>query len=209
MAQRFDVQEAPVGGKADLPQGGQIAKRRTNLEIVGVVDGGFGPKRLSVFVVLLDLGLFVLHVKRGDDALGEHAATKPARGAAGDSAIEDQLHLIGPPKVEIPANHLFEETLAGQRPIEDLNQRELGLQDREMVPIPSLAMRRGEGMRNSTEPLAEDRVDLGRVKGVGNSLHAGGASLERMPLSSGSNGTSRCVSCRFNHSCPFRQSFAG
>ena len=36
-----------------------------------------------------------------------------------------------------------------------------------------------------------------------------GASLARIPWSNGSNGTSRCASCRFNHSCPFRQSFAG
>jgi hypothetical protein len=30
VAQRFDAQQAPVGGKADLPQGGQIAERPTN-----------------------------------------------------------------------------------------------------------------------------------------------------------------------------------
>ena len=32
VAQRFDAQQAPVGSKADLPQGGQIAERATDLE---------------------------------------------------------------------------------------------------------------------------------------------------------------------------------
>jgi hypothetical protein len=45
VAQVFEAQEASVGGKADLPQGGQIAERTTNLEVVGVVD--LGAKALS------------------------------------------------------------------------------------------------------------------------------------------------------------------
>lgn len=56
VAQRFDAQEAPVGGKADLPQGGQIAERTTNGKVVSIVDGGFGAKGLAFCVVLLDLG---------------------------------------------------------------------------------------------------------------------------------------------------------
>ena len=54
VAQVFDAQEASVGGKADLPQRGQIAQSPTDLEVVGVVDGGFGAERLAFFVVLLD-----------------------------------------------------------------------------------------------------------------------------------------------------------
>ena len=38
VAQVFDAQEASVGGKADLPQRGQIAKSPTDLEVVRVVD---------------------------------------------------------------------------------------------------------------------------------------------------------------------------
>src|SRR3989454_10264004 len=58
VAQMFDAQEAPVGGKADLPQGGQIVERTTDLEVIRVVDGGLGAKGLPFFVVLLDLGFF-------------------------------------------------------------------------------------------------------------------------------------------------------
>ena len=173
VAQLFDAQEASVGGKADLPQGGQIAERATDLEIVRVVDGGFGPERLAFFVVLLDLGLLVLHVERGNDAFGQDARAKAAGGPARDASVEDQLHLVRTAEVEIFSDDFFEETAAGERPIEDLGQRKLCLQDREMVPIARSAVRGREGMREAPEPLAEDRVDLGRVERIGNPLHTG------------------------------------
>ena len=161
-------------------------------------------------MVLLDLGFLVLDVQRGHDALGQHAGAEAPGRAARDAPIEDQLHLIGTAEVEILADDLFEETAAGQRPIEDLGQRELGLQDRELIPIAGGAVRRGEGMRESAQPFAKDGVDLGGVQRVGDPLHAG-----RARRSSGCHcpaartAPSRCVSWRFNHSCPFRQSFAG
>jgi len=43
VAESLDVQQASVGGKADLPQGGQIGQPFADGEVVGVVDGGFGP----------------------------------------------------------------------------------------------------------------------------------------------------------------------
>ncbi len=51
VAQIFDAQQASVGGKADLPQRGQIAKSPTDLEVIGVVDGRFRPERLAFFVI--------------------------------------------------------------------------------------------------------------------------------------------------------------
>jgi hypothetical protein len=38
----LDAQQAPVGGKADLPEGGQIGQPFPDDEVVGVVDGGLG-----------------------------------------------------------------------------------------------------------------------------------------------------------------------
>jgi hypothetical protein len=55
VAQRFDAQQASVGRGADLPQRGQIAERMTHLEVIGVVDRGFGAKGLSFIVELLVL----------------------------------------------------------------------------------------------------------------------------------------------------------
>ena len=55
--------------------------------------------------------------------------------------IEDQLHLIGAAEVEILADDLLEEAAAGDGPIEHLGQRELGLQDRELIAIAGGAVR--------------------------------------------------------------------
>ena len=54
VAQMFDAQETSVGGKADLPQGGQIEESPTDFKVVRIVDRRFGPEGLTFFVVLLD-----------------------------------------------------------------------------------------------------------------------------------------------------------
>ena len=56
VAESLDAQQAPVGGVADLPQGGQIGQSFPDPEIAGVVDGGFGAQGFSFLVVLLDGG---------------------------------------------------------------------------------------------------------------------------------------------------------
>ena len=83
VAQMFDAQQASVGGKADLPQGGQIAQSPTDLEVVGVVDRGFGAERLTFFVVLLDPGLLVVDVEGGEDAFGQDRGCGRVRASAG------------------------------------------------------------------------------------------------------------------------------
>jgi hypothetical protein len=172
VAKIFDAQEASVGGKADLPQGGQIAERTTNLEVIGVVDGGFGAKGLPFFVVLLDLGFLVLDVEGRHDALGENARAEAPRCASRDTPLEDQLHLIRTAEVEILSHDFFEEAAPGDWPIEDLREGELRLEDRELVPIARLPMGGREGMRQAAEPLAKDRIDLVGCEGIGDLLDA-------------------------------------
>ena len=120
VAQVFDAQQAPVGGEADLPQCGQIDESPADGEVVGIVDGGFGPQGLTFFVVLLDLGFLVLDMERGDHALGEDPGAKRAGRPAGDAAVEDQLHSIGASDVEILPNDFFKETPAGVGPVQHL-----------------------------------------------------------------------------------------
>ncbi len=43
VADGLDAQQAPVGGEADLLQGGQICQSFPDPEIVGVVDRRLGP----------------------------------------------------------------------------------------------------------------------------------------------------------------------
>src|SRR5207247_8273832 len=94
--------------------------------------------------------------------------------AARDASIKDQLHLVRTTDVEILAHHFFEETAARERPIEDLGQRELGLEDRELIPIAGGTVRAGEGMGEAPEPLANDGVDLRGIELGGDLLDTGG-----------------------------------
>jgi len=43
MAESLDVEQTSVGGKADLPQRGQVGQPFPDPEVAGVVDGGLGP----------------------------------------------------------------------------------------------------------------------------------------------------------------------
>jgi hypothetical protein len=60
VAESLDAEQAPVGGKADLPQRGQVSQPFTNSEIAGVVDGGLGPSCPAVLVILLNCGVLVV-----------------------------------------------------------------------------------------------------------------------------------------------------
>ncbi len=146
VAQIFDAQQASVGGKADLPQRGQIAKSPTDLEVIGVVDGSFRPERLAFFVVLLDARFLVVDVERRDDTFSEDPGAELAGRLPRDAAIEDQLHLIGPAEIEILAHHFFEEAAPGTWSIEDLGQGEFRLEDRQLIAVAGGAVGGGEGM---------------------------------------------------------------
>ena len=61
---------------------------------------------------------------------------------ADDPAVEDQLHLVGAAEVEVLADHLLEEQAAVHRPVEHLGERELGLQDRDVVAVAGLPVGR-------------------------------------------------------------------
>ena len=77
-----------------------------------------------------------------------------------DAPLEDQLHLIRPAQVEVLANHLLEEDAATQRPVQDLGQRELGLEDRYVVAIAGQTIRGGKRMGQQPQPLPQQRIDL-------------------------------------------------
>jgi len=47
VADGLDAEQAPVGGKADLPQGGEVGQPAGQPEVLGVVNGGFRPDRLA------------------------------------------------------------------------------------------------------------------------------------------------------------------
>jgi hypothetical protein len=78
MAERLDVQEASVGLKADLPQGGQVLQPFAYVEVARIVDRRLGAQRTTFFVVLLDTRMFVVHVQGGRDPFGDDPGPKAA-----------------------------------------------------------------------------------------------------------------------------------
>src|SRR5439155_474584 len=118
--------------------------------------------------------LLVLHVERRHDPFSQHARPKAAGCAARDASIKDQLHLVRTTDVEILAHHFFEETAPRERPIEDLGQRELGLEARELIPIACGTVRGGAGTGGATEPPANGGVDLRGIESGGDLLDTGG-----------------------------------
>ncbi len=69
VADSLDAEQAPVGGVADLPQRGQIRRSFPDPEIVGVGDDGLGARGIPL---LLDCGVFVVHVQARGDPGGDH-----------------------------------------------------------------------------------------------------------------------------------------
>ena len=56
----LDVQQTPIGLKADLPQSGQIREQFADAEVPRVVDSGFGAQRAPFLVILLDPEVLVI-----------------------------------------------------------------------------------------------------------------------------------------------------
>ncbi len=60
VAECLGAQQAPVGGKADLPQRGQVGQPLADPEVAGLIDGCFRSEGFAELVVLLDLGVLGL-----------------------------------------------------------------------------------------------------------------------------------------------------
>ena len=162
MADALDVEQTSVGGKADLAQVFEIFDASADGEVAGIVDGGFGAEGLVLFVILLDTVFLVVNVQRRHDAFGDDTGAKPAGGTAGDLAIEHQADLAGTADIEVLADHLLEEDPSGHRLVEHLGERELGLQDRELVAIAGGAITGRKRMRQASQPFAQQPIDFFR-----------------------------------------------
>ena len=140
MAEFLDLQHAPVGGEADLAQPGQVVQPTPDAEVVGVVDGGFGPQRPALFVILLEVGVFVVDVQGRRDALGDDA--RPASAVGGGLSLhlarKDQLHLFGTAQIDVLADDLLEEAAAMDTAVPDLGEGELGLENGKIVAVAGL-----------------------------------------------------------------------
>src|SRR3990172_2295555 len=146
MAEALDVEQTSVGGEADLPQRREVVQPSADREVVAVVDDRLRAQSPVLLEVLLDPAVLVVDMQRGQHALGDHPGAEATRGPAADAAVEDQLHLIRTPQVEVVADHLLEEHAPLHPVVEHLGERKLRLEDRKLIAIARTAVRRRERM---------------------------------------------------------------
>ncbi len=91
--------------------------------------------------------------------------------SAPDPPVEDQRDLIGAAQVQVVADDLFEEDPPAHRAVQHLGQRELRLQDRDVVAVARGPVGRRVRVRHPGQPLAQQGVDLGRSQGGADRLH--------------------------------------
>ena len=163
---RWVASSRRLAWKPTCRSAGRFLSRLPIAEVPGVVDRGFGSDRSLELVVLLDLGVLVVNVDRGGDLGAEHAGAPPRRGRApaaqAHAAVKDQAGLVGPAEVEVLADQLLKEHAARVGAVQHLGERELGLQDRQLIAVAGPAVGRGERVRQPRQPAAKERVDLRR-----------------------------------------------
>jgi hypothetical protein len=96
--------------------------------------------------------------------------------------VEDQADLVGAAEIEVVADQRLEEHAARVRAVEHLGQRELGLQDRELIAVAATAVSRGERMRQPRQPAAKERIDLRRGETVADPLQPLGLLARKEPV---------------------------
>src|SRR4051794_27258078 len=104
--------------------------------------------------------MLVVNMQRGGDAFRDHPRAKASGSAFSHSPIEEQLHLTGIAEVEILMNYFLKEGAASQWSVQYLSQRELRLQDRDIVKPTGLPICGSERMRQQAQPFAQQAVNL-------------------------------------------------
>ena len=82
-------------------------------------------------MILLGVGAFVIDVQARDNSFSDNARAASAVGYSRflQLTVEDQLHLFRSAQIDVLANDLLKETAPARRPVPDLSQRKLSLQD--------------------------------------------------------------------------------
>ena len=153
-----------------------MAKSRVSFgEVARVVDGGLRAQRPSLLVVLLDPGVLVVDIQGRHHALCDDASAEAPGRPLGDPPLKDELHVVGPPQVQVLADDLLAQDAATDGTVEHLGAGELGLQDGDVIAVARRAIVRRERVRQSMEPLAQQRVDARGVQPVTERLRPRGA----------------------------------
>jgi hypothetical protein len=88
-------------------------------------------------------------------------------------ATKDQLHLLGTAQIDVFADDLLEEAASVEAPIPNLSEGELGLEDGQVIAVTGAAVSGAVGVRQASQPFAEEGVDLGGGQTVSQALGGG------------------------------------
>src|SRR5438477_8623938 len=73
MGELLDWEHTAIGSESNLAQLGQVVEASAHPEVVGIIDGSFRAQASTLFMVLLEVGVFIIDVQRRHDALGNNA----------------------------------------------------------------------------------------------------------------------------------------
>src|SRR5437773_896827 len=169
VADALDFEELAVDLLAEVAQVREIADALGDVEVLRVVDRGFGSERVLLFEILLDVRRLVFDVETGLDPVGDDSGAI-AEGRRGCGARETQrkqeADAMWSPEVEIFADDGFEEVPALDGAVKDLGETHFELPDREVMVEPSGAVLSGEWPRQAVRPPVEERLDVRRAEGI-------------------------------------------
>ena len=178
VADRLGVEESPVGGEADLPQGGQVAQPFADPEVAGVVDGGLGAKGSSFLVILLDAGVLVLDVQADGVTPWVNTRVRNRLWVRWRRPVKMRRSKIKETRSGRPTSRFSRMTVSkNTRPEAGRSsiwvRENSALQDGHVVAVAGPPVAGGEGMREPSQPLAGQSIDTGRVEAVTDALQTG------------------------------------
>jgi len=94
MCYTFEVEQSTVDVVADTSEAIEIAEFPSDLEVVGIVDGGFRSKSTLQLEILLDLRRLVIESEARNDTRGKNAGAKSAWSTTCHTTVEDDRNVI-------------------------------------------------------------------------------------------------------------------
>lgn len=154
-------------------------------EVIRVAKRSLRPTPPAFLEVLLQIEVLILNVQALVDALPNHARAELPRRLFSHHPIEDLMHAIRPPQIQVVTNDLFEEFASAQRSIEDLGQAYFHLPDRQTPLVTGSAVLWPQRQREPLEPFAEQPVKSmsSNPSELQICCSISGSSQERKPLS--------------------------
>jgi hypothetical protein len=163
VAHAFDFQEFAVDLFPQVPQVRQIRHGFGDVEIRRVVDRRFRAEGALLLEVLLHVRRLVLDVETGLHPIGDHArAIAPRRGRrpSRDAVGKQLADALGPPEVQILADHRFKEVATLHGAGKDLREADLHLLEREPMRVAGRAIGRGQRRWQPRRPAIEERLHI-------------------------------------------------